>query len=75
MTFNNCDRAHGVALAERSFMCYGTATEIIKRAESYGFEIANLYDGQGDVSWLELRKPGTITSLRGGQTLAKIIPK
>ena len=75
MTFNNCDRAHGVALVERSFMCYTPATELIRRAESYGLEVGNQYTGQADVSWLELRKPGTITSLRGGQTLAKIIPK
>ena len=25
--------------------------------------------------WLEVKKPGTLKSLRGGQALAKILPK
>lgn len=72
-TFNDCDWAHGVALAEHNFMCYTPGHVIKSYCEKIGFEILNVYRGQGDVSWIELRKPGTIESLRGGQTLAKII--
>lgn len=73
MTYNNCDRAQGVGLVERGFMCYTPKKLIIAHAESVGFECDFEYDGAGDVSWLEFRKPGKITSLRGGQTLAKIV--
>lgn len=75
MTYNDCDLEHGVALAEQNFMCYTPGSEIIKYAESVGYKLLYRYTGEGDLCWIELQKPGEITSLRGGQTLAKIIPK
>lgn len=74
MTYNNCDRAHAVALVENKFMCYTPGRHIKEYAESIGFEIAYNHVGAGDLTWIELRKPGEITSLRGGQTLGKIMP-
>ncbi len=75
MTYNNCDRAQGVGLADRSFMCYTPKKYIVQHAESVGFEFTFNHDGQGDLSWLEFAKPGEIESIRGGQTLAKIVAK
>ena len=75
MTYNNCDLAHGVIRAERTWMMYTPRRLIENYATGIGFELVNAYDGKGDVSWLEFRKPGDITSLRGGQTLAKILAK
>jgi hypothetical protein len=72
-TFNDCDWHQGVALAENNFMCYTPGTEIVSHARSTGFEILDRYRGQGDVAWLEIKKPGEIESVRGGQTLAKIV--
>jgi len=73
MTINDCDYAHGVALAEGSFMTYTPGTRIVKFAEQLGFEILDRYRGAGNVAWIELQCPGDIRSLRGGQTLAKIV--
>jgi hypothetical protein len=75
MTYNNCDRAQGVGLAERSFMCYTPLLHLCKIAETAGFEFSFNHNGQGDLSWAEFCKPGDIMSLRGGQTLAKIVAK
>jgi hypothetical protein len=75
MTYNNCDRAQGVGLAERGFMCYTPKRHIQQHAESVGFESTFEHNGSGDLCWLEFVKPGDITSLRGGQTLAKIVAK
>lgn len=75
MTFNDCDYGHGVALAESSFMCYTPGHMILDHAEQLGFELNDRYRGEGNVAWIELQKPGEIYSLRGGQTLAKIVPK
>lgn len=72
-TFNDCDYAHAVALAERSFMCYTPGRMVYKHAVDAGFEVVEHYRGSGDLTWLEIRKPGEITSLRGGQALAKIV--
>ena len=75
MTYNNCDLAHGVIRAERAWMLYTPKRLIETQAVELGFELITAHDGAGDVSWLELRKPGDIVSLRGGQTLAKIVAK
>lgn len=73
MTYNNCDRSHGVGLAERNWMLYTPKRLILEHAADLGFELAESYDGQGDASWLEFKRSGDIESLRGGQTLAKIV--
>jgi len=75
MTYNNCDLAHGVIRSEHVWMLYTPRRLIEQHAIGLGFELTEAYDGKGDVSWLEFRKPGEITSLRGGQTLAKIVAK
>lgn len=75
MTFNNCDLPNGVMLAERHFMCYTPGRLLENLAESIGYEIRFRYDTHVPNTWLELKKPGTTTSLRGGQSLAKIIEK
>lgn len=75
MTYNNCDLAHGVIRAEHVWMLYTPRRLIERHAIELGFELIDAYDGKGDVSWLELRKPGDIASLRGGQTLAKVLAK
>jgi len=75
MTYNDCDKAHNVALVERHFMCYTPGTAIRQYAESLGFTTVYQHSGSGDLSWIELKKFGEIKSLRGGQTLARIIAK
>jgi len=75
MTYNNCDLAHGVIRAEHTWMLYTPRRLIEQHAIDLGFELIEAYDGKGDVSWLEFRKPGDIASIRGGQTLAKIVAK
>jgi len=72
-TFNNCDRAGGVDLAERFFMCYTPARLVLAAAEMTGFEIAHTYDIDAAATWTELRRPGALTHRRGGQTLARIV--
>jgi hypothetical protein len=72
-TYNDCDWAHGVALAEKSFMCYTPGREIQAHCNQIGFETLSVNRGQGDIAWMELRRPGEIESIRGGQSLAKII--
>lgn len=75
MTFNNCDLPNGVMLAERNYMCYTPGKMIEKLAESIGYEIKFRYDTHVPNTWLELKKPGEIKTLRGGQSLAKIVEK
>jgi hypothetical protein len=75
MTYNNCDLAHGVIRSEHAWMMYTPRRLVEQHATDLGFELTSAYDGKGDVSWIEFRKPGDIVSLRGGQTLAKVLAK
>jgi SAM-dependent methyltransferase len=73
MTYNNCDRAHGIGLAERSWMCYTPGRLILEAASDAGLELVSNTDAPGDLSWIEFARPGELQTLRGGQSLAKII--
>lgn len=75
MTFNDCDREHCVALAESAFTCYTPGSMVRDLAQAIGYEVFFEWNDNGNLSWIELKKPGKLTSLRGGQTLAKIMHK
>jgi SAM-dependent methyltransferase len=75
MTFNDCERTAGIKLVDQNYACYTPAGLVKGMARYYNFEIEFFWHDNGPSSWLELRKPGTLASLRGGQTLAKIMPK
>jgi hypothetical protein len=75
MTFNDCNRAHCVALVEKNFCFYTPGQRVKAIARSIGYRQMFEWTDTGNLTWLELRKPGTLTSNRGGQTLAKIMQK
>jgi len=76
MTFNDCDRWSAVKLVEeKKDGSYTPGSLIFELAKTLGYEIDYCWHDEGPQTWLELRKPGALTSLRGGQTLAKIMPK
>lgn len=75
LTFNNCDLPNGVMLAERHYMCYTPGKLLERLIESIGYEIKFRYDTHVPNTWLEIRKPGSLVSLRGGQSLAEIKQK
>jgi hypothetical protein len=71
-TFNNCDYPIGVDNFENSYYTY-TPGHLIKDAcTSIGFKILASFDMDNNVSWLEIQRPGTLSSLKGGQNLAAI---
>jgi hypothetical protein len=75
MTFNDCDRDKAVKLAEQHYACYTPGSMVHQFATTVGYNQIFSWNNNGPTTWLELRKPGTLTSLRGGQTLAKIVHK
>ena len=73
MTINDCDRAAGVTLAESYYCCYTPGRMVMTLAETMGFEIIYTWKDQGPITWIEMKRSGQLTSMRGGQTLANII--
>ena len=70
-TYNECDREWGVQSAEQNYLCYTPGRLIKAHVISLGFEIVSTR--HGPVTWLEIKKSGEIESIRGGQTMAKIV--
>lgn len=75
MTFNDCDHEGAVELVERRFACYTPGSVVVSVLEKIGFELTNKCQLNAACTWLELHKPGQLSSIRSGQTLAKIKPK
>lgn len=73
ITFNDCDREQAVMLVESSFACYTPGYLVQDLAKSLGYEILYSWHDGGPSTWLELRKPGTLTTLKGGQSFAKVV--
>lgn len=74
-TFNDCDKPQSIQMVEQQISCYTPGSLIRAWAQYIGFEEIWLHEDDSASVWLELRKPGQLTSLRGGQALARIIPK
>ena len=71
-TYNNCDLPYAVRNVDNRFCCYTPGHRVIEIAHAIGFELVKSIDKLENISWLELRKPGEIATLRGGQTLGEI---
>jgi len=72
-TYNNCDYAGAVALAENHFACYTPGRLIKQHAASLGYVVNFEHNEINSGGVLELIKPGSRPSIRGGQTLAVIM--
>jgi hypothetical protein len=75
MTFNDCDRWQGVKATETGVGLYTPGSLVRGYAELLGFKEEFTYNDNGPWTWIEFVKPGTRETLRGGQALAKILPK
>jgi hypothetical protein len=75
MTFIDADKHQSLASVEQYVTCYTPGSLIRSWAEYVGFEEVYHFEDEGSMVWVELKKPGTRFSLRGGQALAKILPK
>lgn len=73
-TFNDCDRRSAVELVEQHFCSYTPGHLVQELIQTVGYEIVYTWSDDGPTTWIEIRKPGQLDSLKGGQTLAKILP-
>lgn len=72
-SYNECDIAQGVGLAEKSFMCFTPGHKIEQMVIDSGLDIVDKRVGHYDLSYMDVKKPGVVVSIKGAQTLAKIM--
>ena len=80
-SYNNCNLPGSAKLAEMNIASYTTDTLVRQVVEKNGFNVIksnNLDLGDAlytHVSWMEIQKPGILTTVKAHQALAKIITK
>jgi hypothetical protein len=71
-TYNDCDLPEGVANFEQSFYSYTPRSALVEMCLAVGYELVTHVNSDPGISWLEIKKPGVISSIKGGQALGKI---
>ncbi len=71
-TYNNADLPAAASYAENYFMTYVPESILVPMAESLGFETVFLYNCEPAFSIIELKKPGTLKTIKAGQTVGEI---
>ena len=80
-SYNNCDIVESAGLAEGNNMSWATARAILQLCDDIGYEVIEVNNYKTNdavisyVSWAEIRKPGTLTSVKAHQVLGSIIEK
>lgn len=74
-SYNNGDIPAGAAYAETYFMSYMPKSLLIPMCQSLGYEVVYQQDHEPAVSWLELRKPGELSTIKGHQAMGIIKEK
>jgi len=75
LTYTDCGRYQAISLVTQEIVCYTPGNLIRAWAQHIGFEEIFVHQDTGPSVWLELKKPGQLKSIKGGQALAKILPK
>lgn len=74
-SYNNGETVMGTTHAEWGGMAYTPKTLLALICEGHGFEFIAAYDFETDISnisWLEIKKPGTLATTKAHQTLGSV---
>lgn len=71
-TYNNTDLSASAGMSENYFMTYVPKSMLIPLVESLGFEVIAAPDYLPSTSWIEIRKPGILHTVKAHQALGEI---
>ena len=74
-SFNDCDQWRAVGSAENHFHCYTPRRAVLQHAQHIGYKLVYTHSVLSGTTWVELRKPGVLNSIRGGQSVAGVFTK
>lgn len=80
-SYNNCDLVDNMILFEQGFMSYIPKRKLLDLCRQLGYEIINDIDLPNDddrikyISWLEIKKPGELTTVKRAQAKGQILTK
>lgn len=73
-SYNDGDRPGCAGMAESYFMSYIPKSMLIPLCESLGFEVITEQARDRTISWIEIRKPGTLLTNKAHQVMGEIKP-
>lgn len=71
-TYNNADLSASAGMSEGYFMTYVPKSMLVPMIESIGFEVVAATDYLPSTSWIEIRKPGELKTIKAHQCLGEI---
>lgn len=71
-SYNDGDTPAGAGMAENFAQTYMPKSMLVPLCESLGFEIDQEFDFEPNISWIEIRKPGTLETVKAHQVLGKL---
>lgn len=71
-TYNNADLSASAGLAECFHMTYVPKSMLVPLIESLGFEIIDSIDILPSTSWIEIKRPGILATIKAHQVLGEI---
>lgn len=74
-SYNNGDLPDAAGYAEHYYMTYMPKSMLVPLCEMLGFEVIDSQDFQPAVSWLQIKKPGTLRTVKSHQVLGAIMNK
>tara|TARA_R110000823_G_scaffold207786_1_gene338302 strand:- start:3733 stop:4677 length:945 start_codon:yes stop_codon:yes gene_type:complete len=72
MNYNNCELRGSLELLGSLTRLYNNSQFMCEIAERVGFIILHKFDYETNISWIELKKPGILFSIKAGQALTQI---
>jgi len=73
-SFNDGDTPTGAGMAENFSQSYMPKSMLLPLCESLGFDIASTFDYETNISWLEIKRPGELHTVKAHQALGEIKP-
>ena len=71
-SYNDGDTPTGAAMAESFSQTYLPKSVLILLCQSMGFEIENVIDPANGISLLEIKRPGTLHTIKAHQVLGEM---
>lgn len=74
-SYNNAERYQCAKYVEAGYMSYMPKTLLLDLIKAQNFELINTVDLEEHVSWVEFKKPGTLSTIKRHASLGQIIEK
>jgi SAM-dependent methyltransferase len=72
-SYNDGDTTAGAGMAENFAQTYVPKSVLIPFIQSLGFEIINDFHNGNNIQWLEIKKPGTLSTVKAHQVMGSIV--